>query len=332
MTSTASSNVASTQEEEHIGVSNLVGYITLVYLPILWFIGTLGNTLSLCVFSRKGMRTTLTYFLFRCLALFDLIVIQEAIGSLFAFFDIYFVVGRWGCRLSFWILFAAKLASAWVLVAIAIERLIGVVIPLRAKVICTIKKGKVYVVCATMVALLCASHNLFGLEYTGQSYDDFLGHTAMACVYTTNNEIFLFILNHIYPWFVLCIYSLIPSTILFISNLIICYHVLMAQRKRQVNMTATLHTTGSSRGITAMLVTVSVAFLVLTTPWCAHLVMSLSLGNTNVDLWAMSYVLMQTNHGINIFLYFLTGSTFRHEFREMFLTYKQKSITADTPE
>ena len=51
-------------------------YIWKIGPPVLWIVGTVANILSIIVFSRKGMSSSLTAFFFRVLAVCDLLALQ----------------------------------------------------------------------------------------------------------------------------------------------------------------------------------------------------------------------------------------------------------------
>ena len=64
-----------------------VAGIMWVYLPpILWAIGSVGNVISIIVFSRKGISESTTAFFFRTLAIFDLLALQVVFLSCYFYF------------------------------------------------------------------------------------------------------------------------------------------------------------------------------------------------------------------------------------------------------
>ena len=52
--------------------------------PVILPLGTMGNMLTIMVFSRRGMKESLTSLLFRTLAVFDTIALLESLESIFA--------------------------------------------------------------------------------------------------------------------------------------------------------------------------------------------------------------------------------------------------------
>ncbi len=110
-------------------------------------LGTMGNILSFVIFSRKGMCGSLTAFLFKALSLSDILCLLEILLDILMISGVEtFTLNKWSCRLSYWLLESAKCISSWILVAIAVERLICVCIPHRAVSLCTVKRGKIYLI------------------------------------------------------------------------------------------------------------------------------------------------------------------------------------------
>ena len=85
---------------------------------------------------------------------------------------------------------------------------------------------------------------------------------------------------------------------------------------------------GNMVGMTAMLISISIAFLVLTFPWCVYMILTSGIDLDDPKqfiffihldpLWALSYALTQVNHAINFYLYCVSGSKFRGELKALF--------------
>ncbi len=286
-------------------------------LPIIWLIGTTGNILALLVFSRTGMAKGLTGFLFRCLAIADLVTIQEYAESGLSWCGIdLWALHTWTCRVGFWCFTIAQIVSAWVLVAIAMERMIGIIFPHRAKIVCTMFKGRLFIGLIIPVAMGVAVINLIAMQQVTY-YNPFLQRQAFQCMHVINNELLLYLMKSVIPWLIICTYSLFPFLFLFIFNTIIIVHLFRSQRRR-----LSMHTTETSSGpnltgMTSILITISVTFLVLTSPRCMFWVFYSMFKRYIVDLQKVSYVLSATNHSINFILYCITGTTFRTELKTL---------------
>ena len=69
-----------------------------------------------------------------CLAVFDLVALQQSFFILLAEAGIDILKTDWSCRVSNWVCFGAKYSSSWTLVGIALERCIVVARPYMAKI------------------------------------------------------------------------------------------------------------------------------------------------------------------------------------------------------
>ena len=124
---------------------------------VLFIFGVIFNTFSIMVFTKKSMRGSLTSFLFAVLAFADLATISNLLCYYFFYFDYrYQVVHYFEGFCNIWAFFwtVPPGMSRWLLTAIAVERVIGVWVPLKAKTICTLRKGKVFIVCLLMIQTL----------------------------------------------------------------------------------------------------------------------------------------------------------------------------------
>lgn len=286
-----------------------------------WAVGTIGNSLSICIFSTKELRSSLTGFLFLCLAIVELIIIQENIYNYIskAFGVVHFDVAASSmfiCKASRFIFVSGRLIAVWLLVGVAVERLICVVWPHRAKSICTLKRGKIFAL------ILFVSVSLIDIP-------QILSARAVS-IYSPRKEVYFrycwtiygptyYILN-IEPWISFSLYALLPSVILFIINITIitCLRKAAHRRKRYQQGGTGESQEGSTdaklTGLTTMLVCVSSTFVILTLPFCIHMILS-NFAGVNTDIVRRPFtVFLYMNHAINFILYCLSGARFRQKF------------------
>ncbi len=308
--------IRATEADEGNVITNFGSYVYTYGRPIVWLVGTAGNILSFAVFSQNKFQQSLTGLLFRWLAVFDFIVVQEHIQSLFAFGGIdLFTSHTWRCRFAFWIFLSVQIMAVWTLVGIAVERLIGIVWPHQAIVLCTRKRGKIFLGVLIVLATLIMSPILMILKPVS-FYEPALNRLVQYCVLTSENDILVYYITYIRPWVAFLLYSAIPFIILICINLAIVISLRRAYKMRQTMQPDMANPTAASTnmsGMTVMLITISVAFIVLTTPYCMHYILHLS----SDELWAVGYVFQALNHSVNFGLYCLTGKRFRHEFVKM---------------
>lgn len=117
--------------------------------------GFLGHTCSLITFSSKTLRTTSTGFLFIFLTLSDTLYISVMIPDFLQEISIQIVRSEELCRFRTFALNFSTVTSAWILVLIAIDRLVRVRFPFRQARLCTRK------VAACMIATVCICSTVF---------------------------------------------------------------------------------------------------------------------------------------------------------------------------
>ena len=77
--------------------------------PAMWVLGTLGNILTIIVFSRKGMRESMTSILFRALAVFDTLAMLESLESVFVLSGFSGIASsKIACKICYFLLDASK--------------------------------------------------------------------------------------------------------------------------------------------------------------------------------------------------------------------------------
>ena len=141
--------------------------------------------------------------------------------------------------------------------------------------------------------------------------------------------------NLVWPWIDLCVFCLIPVSVIVIGNGCILFGVIKSQQKtrsRSVPSVNTNQRTSLQRGranhssMTAMLFTLNMVFLFTTSPVSIY-----NIGYTHwmksgtshdyatLDLWwAIVNMLQYTNNSINFLLYCLSGTRFRREVKRIF--------------
>ncbi len=131
----------------------------------IWIMGTIGNSLSGIFFSQKEFRSSATGFLFRSLSVLDFIVVQEHIESIFIIIDIDVLqFNTVICKIFRYIFVCGRIRAVWTLVAIGVERLICVVWPHQAKIICTQKRSQIFITCLVISVWIYEIPQLITIE------------------------------------------------------------------------------------------------------------------------------------------------------------------------
>ncbi len=312
--------------------SELFGYyVGIIAAPILLVIGIVGNILSIIVFSRKGLHGTVTSLLFRALAVFDMLSLFEISEKLFLIWDIDTIqVNKLSCRVCFYFIWVVKTCAAWMLVFISVERFIGIYKPHMAKLICTKTRAKIAIglLIISAMAIYAPFLKLYGVRHR---YRAALGREAPYCM--RPRDIFP-VYKNVAPWFELVFYSLAPFVFILILNIAISVRLIITQRRRNETLNVDSGADSNMHGLTAMLLTTSTAFMVLTLPFCMYYLLRkysvISKYNKQPHFKDIALVMQQTNHAINFFIYCFSGPRFRRELKTVFCQPQSSQSTGKT--
>nr|KAG5712789.1 hypothetical protein BaRGS_007386 [Batillaria attramentaria] len=298
--------------------------------------GTLGNVLIVVVMRR--MRGDHMPVLFTALALSDLIIIYTGLLRRYIEYTFAFEIRHIHdlvCRLHMFVVYLCSTTSAWFLVAMTMLRVTSIMFPHSGALLHTQKGAYVIVFVIVMASSLFCAPFLFGFTLH-DSLD-------LGCLFY-NDESLIYYFLEVYPWAETFIMSLIPFCIIVITNSILGWKVVRSVRVARDIVTSARPDHVSSRekhasSLFATLVTVSVAFLCLTSPVCIFKIIYHSgiLGRTAEELdaeWAVCHLLWYSNSAVNFYLYCLTGTRFREELRKLFSCHKSgesREISAPRP-
>ena len=214
------------------------------------------------------------------------------------------------CKFAFFLMYFGFNYSSALLVIISVEKFLVLYFPFKTKTICTVRIAR-RVSLVTGVIFLAWDSQFFILgkiilNVFGQKYCDY-GNVPLDYY-----RIFAGILMPIS-------YSYGPFAIMILANFAIIYKFMVAKfRNRYGNTQSTNQALSESatRG-TAMLLTISFTFIILTGP--IALINSIWPDENYPYLsFEISIILEYLNHAINGFLYCLSGSRFRNELKNLF--------------
>jgi hypothetical protein len=210
---------------------------------------------------------------------------------------------------------------------ITVERVICVVFPLQARVVCT-KKWTSVAVASVVTSLFLVNSHILKYAYIQENGQCGLSTTIPFGMFDSYNDFW----NNVWLWVDLVIYSVIPFTSIVACNCLLVYKVRQSKLKRttlqdQANDAVTSRMTSMTR----MLITVSLMFIILTSPVTIYflirgqIVVKTKRQSETLQLtYAITTIISLINHAINFLLYCVSGSQFR---REVFLMFKgQKRV------
>lgn len=308
--------------------------LMLYALPIIVIAGTIGNALSFAVLMRPCMRFTSVYFYLLILACADTLVLYVSAFKtwirLLTDFEMLHLSNA-SCKLLVFILLVSMYLSAWLIVFMTVDRFVAVWFPFRAAAFCNISRARIATAVLLVVTFALNCHifwtiSLYQIEGPKGTW------SRMFCGpdYTSA---FMF---GPFEKMKLISYSIIPFII------ILCLNVAIIIRLRYstpaiLQIPGDAHHVGFNRAtgahhpilrhmrdpysqtrVTSMLLAVSFAWVLLTSPYSFYGMLSVLAPRQNMVLKGVCFILMYTNHAINFALYCLTGKKFRRELVELF--------------
>ena len=190
----------------------------------------------------------------------------------------------------------------------SVEKCIVVYFPLKVRNICTVKTAKWACLVAAIIFFAFHSQWFFIIE-----------NVSNYRWYVEDSQWYVIIFNRIDS----IIYSFAPFAIMGLTNICINYKFIKAKRavKRGTESTNQALSKSAMKG-TAILITVSLTFIILTGP--VSIFFSIVKDNTDQVLHALLHVPKTLNHGINSVMYCIVGSKFRRELVDLICCGRKK--------
>ncbi|XP_045156698.1 probable G-protein coupled receptor 139 [Mercenaria mercenaria] len=287
-------------------------------LPIIITVGTIGNIFSFIVMLQREMRQTSTFFYLAVLAIADTIVLfMSAFKTWFRLcsgFEMLHISDA-SCKLFTFLTYFSLHMSAWLIVAVTVERFIVVWFPLKATSICSAKRAKLTTLGIGLGFFLLNAH----LFWTADLITD-PKSGRKTCAMLQNNR---FLYEEVLPWVHLTLYSFVPFVSLLVFNVLIIISLIKHRQIISSQMTrADKRTRYNHRRLAITLLCISFVWIITTTPSALYTVLPLK-GDTVTKaanfflIKVICYIFMYINHSINFFLYCITGQAFRREFMKI---------------
>ena len=211
------------------------------------------------------------------------------------------------CKLYYYLFYFATDYSSMLLVLMSLEKCFAVYFPLKSKTVCTVKTAK----WATgVVGVIMAGYNLVYIFVLKSSIIKSSGR--YTCVYIGNSRIIVEAVDSV-------LYSFGPFTLMFVTNFAIVFKFMTTKCKNNSTESTNQALVKSATRGTAMVVTVSVTFIVLTAPTGEAYALSRMVQLEEIPLYRVFMNLTRyLNHSINGVLYIIVGTRFRLELFKLF--------------
>ncbi|KAL8586598.1 hypothetical protein ACOMHN_053951 [Nucella lapillus] len=318
------------------------------FTPLVFLVGVVGNTLSLCVFLSRNMRSLSASTYLAALSTADLtalifyVLVEWLIRGLPALVHGpggpgggdgeegrgagMMIAVRGTCQMVMYLHYVSRFLSAWLVVAFTVERYIGVCHPLRRRDICTISTTRRLVLGLVIISFLI---NVFKPLLSQVQHIPGWGN---MCTAHPNHRRLSFVLDSLYAVMI----TFVPFVVITVFNLLIIRKLLRHNRTRKQVRVVTEESVIRLE-FTLILLAVSFCFVALNVPYFAtwlklfltsrYVSFTTFTRPTDLDYFRgvafITRAIFYVNYCINFFLYSITGAYFRRELRMLFVLRQQ---------
>ncbi|XP_025104595.1 probable G-protein coupled receptor 139 [Pomacea canaliculata] len=298
--------------------------------PVIIVLGTFGNVMTIVMMRRmsEGQSSHTMSLYFTALAVSDLTILY--VGLLHKWllngFDINVLLFHDAlCKLQFFLINTFGTISAWLLVSMTTQRVFSVAWPYWKNVSCPVNRFVLNLIIIIIVPIGVNSYRLYAYSVLTRP-----NSLEIICGVMVNKALVYFDW-YVYPYIDLTIASLLPFGILMIGNSVLVWKVIQSVHVARV-MTAGGCDQVNSRqkkasSLTLTLITVSLAFLLLTAPVCVCIALNPFIETTGSQAspktkfaWVVCDLSWYINSAINFYLYCLSGTKFKNELRRLVCT------------
>ncbi|KAH9493063.1 hypothetical protein Btru_022682 [Bulinus truncatus] len=295
-----------------------IQYVHRYFLPVMCTVGCIGNVISIGIFLTRSMRkkSCILYLMVKCfmdtLFLLTLFIVWlDRIGV--QWFQIPFI-----CQSVVFLTFLCSFTSVWLVVMVTFENYIRICKPDKVKAVCTLSRARTVMSTMVIFGVLCYQVPIWTMNSE-----------------VNNHKYVCFNMNEYYNYTEVMTYvdtalTLVIPLLLNLTWMCGIFRALVVARSR--NRRLSVRRQGSHRGcstpynhVTAMLLTVTVTFIVLHTP--SHTVrlrfliddfQNEDLGSylDTVRLQQFFDLLYYTNFSTNFLIYVVSGRGFRALWRQ----------------
>lgn len=292
---------------------------------VLLVIGTLGNILNMIILSRKQLRKYSTTTFLLILAFTELTVLwtsllPDTVLSITGerLVDKSAVI----CRLRWWLGLTSGSFSTWILVLLTGERTLLTKAPIYWKSKLTPRNAFIVSLIAFFVIAALNSHLIFGLRlYNGNFTQNVTVPQMPFKCYFRSEEYGKFFFQY-WNVIVLVLYNLLPASIIIAGNINIA--VVLIYRRNRVNPSVNPDNNNRRKSSAKMLFVLSVFYVITTTPWCVYYSLRGEISDyseASFAKWQLATVvvsiLVWSNFTFNFFLYFVSGTLFKNEWKRL---------------
>ena len=235
------------------------------------------------------------------------------------------------CKIHLWFVYTCLDLSAWIIMALTLDRVIATWWPFRARRLCTRTCAMKVVATFVFFLLIVNSHFLYGMA--NKTHRDSNGTVVEEEKCVPVYEDYLKFLVNVWSIFDLLNLCLIPFSVILVGNICIVVKLMKNQRRLAIRRRSS---SAAAPSLTVMMLILSTVFLITTLPIGVYITGDNYWGQTEEPQslaslklwWAIVNMLMYTNNCVNFLLYCLSGSRFRKEAKQLFCVCHRKRSNA----
>ena len=295
-----------------------------VLMPLIGFLGIVGNSLTIAVLWHNNMKSTVTTVLFRTLVISDIgVVTFWTINGVSEYYLFQYPEGGSGYLdvfypcvylLLLYLIYLFRGISIWITVTLCLERFIFVCYPHRVGVWCAKRKAKLSI-CVIVAFFAIASIQQF-IEFKPVSYPCGDGFCYINHFTEIGKALYY---SKVLFWFNMLMYNIIPTVLLLGLSLPIVYKLFELYRKRK---TLNISQGGvKKRELHVTIVLLVIVFFSILCNLNAPYFVSIYVYDTYkpyyAHLMAIFNIIVVSNSSINFVVYGIVGERFRKIFLNM---------------
>ena len=285
--------------------------------PTIIAFGTIGNILSIITVTNRHCKKSMFTTYIATLGVADLGCLYMLVLPIVLYaFDVNILDIPSACKLVTFAGYLSSQMSSWIIAAMTLERAFIVFFPLKVKSVCRQRNGCIVIAIIFGFLLALNSHVLYGFQsatvnnvticaFVDNSYEDFMMYFNLI------NGIVVF---------------LIPFVVIIVANSATVIKVMTMGNL--ASATALDNRRKQNRYLLVITLLVSITYIILVTPWAVYYSLRPYLyeeadpyffsNDTDELLGTMFYQLAFVNHGVNFYLYVLSGQRFRQDLKAAF--------------
>jgi hypothetical protein len=290
--------------------------------PLIIVVGICGNIFSCLIFATCAMRSTAAGHYIIALSVADSLVLLTEL-----YMEVDFRVWKnidkneLGCKLVYYLRYSWKLMSSWLVVAVAFERFILLVFPLKQKLISSTMAAKVTIVVIIILSHILCLYAWFTIGINKRKQCNYI--EGKKVTWPLSDTLISVGLGEVFS-----------SVVIFAMTLKTIQALRIAARNRAALVAASGpqavdQTNKTKHQVTIMLMTVAIFFVILRVPYT--IVWFVAFGYTMKQReipnlkpppalhagYTNFYVIAISNHAINFFFYCITGTQVRNRILKM---------------